>query len=76
MVKENSFEQSVKRLEEIVSALENQDTSLEQAMVLFQEGVALTEECSLKLKQAKQAVDVLIEKNSEMSKEEFVSDAE
>lgn len=44
-----TFEQAMNRLEEIVSALENNQISLEKSVELFQEGVQLTKLCNDKL---------------------------
>lgn len=74
MSEEKSFEESIALLEEIVAKLESRDTPLEDAMQLFQQGVALSDECAKKLEQAKQSVSALIEKNGEMVEEEFSSD--
>lgn len=43
------FEQAMNRLEEIVSALENNQISLEKSVELFQEGIQLTKLCNDKL---------------------------
>ena len=45
----NTFEQAMNRLEEIVSALENNQISLEKSVELFQEGIQLTKLCNDKL---------------------------
>lgn len=37
-----TFEQAIKRLEEIVDLLENNETSLDDSVELFQEGVQLS----------------------------------
>ena len=44
-----TFEQAIKRLEEIVDLLENNETSLDDSVELFQEGVQLSLYCSKKL---------------------------
>ena len=44
-----TFEQAIKRLEEIVNLLENNQTSLDESVELFQEGVHLSQYCSKKL---------------------------
>ena len=44
-----TFEQAMNRLEEIVSALENNQMSLEKSVELFQEGIQLTKLCNDKL---------------------------
>lgn len=44
-----TFEQAINRLEEIIKALENNQTSLESSVDLFQEGIKLSKICSDKL---------------------------
>ena len=46
MEQSKSFEDSVKRLEEIVRLMERGDVPLEQALSLFEEGTALIRGCS------------------------------
>lgn len=73
---ERTFEEALKHLEEIVEKLEDQNTPLEEAIKLFGEGVALSEECAKKLENAKQSVHALLEKDGKMEKVEFVRDEE
>jgi exodeoxyribonuclease VII small subunit len=49
---ERSFEQSLSELERRVQALERGELELEEALRLFEEGVALVRECHDKLDQA------------------------
>ena len=53
-VKEHTegFEQSLKRLEEIVEMLEGGNVSLDDAMKMYEEGVQLSKKCLEKLSQA------------------------
>ena len=53
------FEQSLKRLEEIVRALESGETPLEESIALFEEGVKLSGYCNTLLETAEQKVTVL-----------------
>lgn len=55
-VKRKSFEESMSRLEEIVSLLEKGEAPLEDALRLFEEGTALAQTCSKLLDQAEQKV--------------------
>ena len=48
-MKKMTFEQAIKRLEEIVDLLENNETSLDDSVELFQDGVQLSHYCSKKL---------------------------
>ena len=45
-----SLEGSLKRLEEIVETLEQGKVSLDEAVKLYEEGIALSKECAEKLK--------------------------
>ncbi len=54
-----TFEESLKRLEEIVRALENGETPLEESIKLFEEGVKLSGHCNALLETAEQKVSVL-----------------
>ena len=44
-----TFEEVMKKLEEIVAALENNQVSLEKSVDLFQEGIKLSKICNDKL---------------------------
>lgn len=46
---EKSFEQSMKRLEEISEILTNGNISLDDSLALYSEGVKLISQCSQKL---------------------------
>jgi exodeoxyribonuclease VII small subunit len=58
--KKPPFEQSLKRLEEIVEKLEGEGLSLEDSLALFEEGVRLAEECSRRLDAAEKKVSLLL----------------
>ncbi len=53
------FDQSLQRLDELVSALEQGDTSLEESLKLFEQGIRLARECQESLRQAEQRVATL-----------------
>ena len=55
-MKKQSFEEMLKRLEEIVRALDNVETPLETSLKLFEEGTKLISACSKQLDQAEQKV--------------------
>ena len=57
--KKLSFEQAMKRLEEIVSALEKGEAPLEESLTLFEEGSKLLRPCTLMLDKAEQKVTKL-----------------
>ena len=67
MEKQKTFEESLKRLEEIVRALENGDTPLDESRKLFEEGVSLSATCNELLEKAEQKVSMLTRgENGEM----------
>jgi len=49
MSQEYSFEQAMKRLEEIVKQMEQGNVSLEESLKLFEEGTALAASCHTQL---------------------------
>ncbi len=53
------FEDSMKRLEEIVRELEDGDLSLDESLKVFEEGTKLLKFCSDKLEEVEQKVSVL-----------------
>jgi len=55
-----TFEEALRRLEEIVEKLESGELSLEESMALFEEGVSLTRTCGRQLEQAEQKVSTLL----------------
>ncbi len=54
-----NFEDKLARLEEITTALENNDVGLEDFIQLFEEGVKLSKECLSVLEKAELKVTVL-----------------
>ena len=54
-----SFEQSLKRLEQIVEHLERGDISLEDSIAMYEEGILLSRECLEKLNQADRKLKIL-----------------
>ena len=51
-----TFEESLKRLEEIVRQMEQGNVPLEESLKLFEEGTALAGSCNAQLDQAEQKV--------------------
>jgi exodeoxyribonuclease VII small subunit len=47
-----SFEESLRRLQEIVESLESGDTPLDEALNLYEEGIQLSRSCAERLKEA------------------------
>ena len=71
MKKQMNFEQSLKRLEEIVSEMENEMPDLDKALALFKEGTALAAFCSEKLNETKKQIEILSKEGGTMSKKEW-----
>jgi len=61
-LKKPDFERSLARLEEVVRKLESPQLSLDEAMKLFEEGVALSRECQKQLEEAEGKVEILLKK--------------
>jgi exodeoxyribonuclease VII small subunit len=59
-----NFEASLRRLEEILAALEDQQVGLDASLKLFEEGVGLLRTASTELERAETKVQMLLEKSS------------
>lgn len=66
-----NFEKQLSRLEEIVEQLESEQTDLDNAVKLFEEGILLSKELSKKLETIKFKVEELKKKGSELITEPF-----
>ncbi len=62
---EITFEDAMKRLEEIVETLGEGNLSLEDSLKMFQEGMGLCKICNKKLDEAEYKVEKLMEKEGE-----------
>lgn len=54
-----SFEESLKKLEEIVTELEKGELNLDEALKLYEEGMQFSDQCLKKLNETKQKVEKL-----------------
>ena len=59
-IKKNSFEESINRLEELVDKMESGESSLEQNLEWFEEGMDLIKTCQTHLVDADKRVQKLI----------------
>lgn len=75
--KEIKFEEAILRLEEIASAMESKNLSLEESLKMFQEGMDIALLCNKKLDEAEKRIDIIV-KNSKGSlvEEEFEPEGE
>lgn len=58
------FEEALKKLEKIVSDLENGNLSLEESLKKYEEGVKLARECAKRLEAAQKKVELLMKDSS------------
>ncbi len=66
-----TFENALSKLEQITEELEDGDLSLEKSLKKFDEGIGLVEFCNKTLTEAKAKVELLLEKQGEISKSPF-----
>jgi exodeoxyribonuclease VII small subunit len=71
MKSEKSFEDLLKELKEITRKLESGNLPLEDSIKLFQEGTELIASSHKKLNEIRKKVEILVEKNGEITFEEF-----
>ena len=71
MAKELKFEETMKKLEEIVSELESGDMPLEESLKKYEEGMKFIQACRKKLDETKRKVEVLVKKDGKSSLEPF-----
>jgi exodeoxyribonuclease VII small subunit len=57
--KQLNFEESLKRLEEIVAEMESAEPDLEKSVGLFKEGSELVKLCSEKLSKTKKKIEII-----------------
>lgn len=67
-----SFEESLKKLEEIVAQMERGDLPLEESVLLFEEGTRLSAECRKQLEDAEGKMEMLVrQRDGSMKREPF-----
>ena len=70
----NTFEDSMLELEQIVKKLEKGDTTLDESLSLFEKGVKLSKDCQNMLDKAEKKVSVLLKnENGEIEKQDFLT---
>ena len=70
MSKEN-FEESMKKLETLVSELENGNLNLDESVKKFEEGMKIAKQCNNILEDAEKKITILLEKDGELKEENF-----
>ena len=71
--KELSFEEGLKKLENIVEQLESGDIDLEKSVKLYEEGMMLKKNCEDKLKKVEMQIKKIKVENNKVTKEDFQS---
>ena len=71
MDKEKNFEESMQELEKIVQELENNNLNLDESVKKFEEGMTISKKCNEMLENAEKKITILLEKDGEISEEEF-----
>ena len=74
MKKEQSFEQALGRLEELVRILESGEKGLDDSLMLFEEGVSLVRFCTERLDSAEQTVKILMKNAEGYTEEPFATE--
>lgn len=74
--KSQSFEQSLSKLESIVSQLESGELPLEHALEIFEDGVGLARQCQAHLAEAERKVEMLMRERGELKTVPFDPDSE
>ncbi len=71
-----TFEESLKKLDEIVAALEGGNLPLEESIKLFEQGVQLSATCKQELETAEGKVQILLkQRDGSMKTEPFPNDS-
>ena len=72
MEKNIKFETAFKELEAIIAKLENSETPLDEALKLYEKGIALIRVCSERLDSAEQKIKILQQGNDgQMTEKDF-----
>ena len=62
--KEQSFEEALSQLEQIVSEIEGGEMSLADLMAKYSEGIKLSDVCMTSLKRAEETMDLLVKETA------------
>lgn len=71
-----SFEEALQKLEGLVDRLERGDLPLEEALLAFEQGVALTRRCAGQLDEAERRIEVLTREGDRMVARPFEASEE
>lgn len=66
-----NFEESMKKLETIVTELENGNLNLDESVKKFEDGMKIAKQCNNILEEAEKKITILLEKDGELKEENF-----
>ncbi len=69
--KETTFEENLRKLEDIVDQLESGEIDLEQSVELYKKGMSLKNQCEEKLKKVEIQIKKIKIENNEIKKKDF-----
>lgn len=72
--KYQDFESALEKLEEITTLLESGETSLEESMSLYTQGVEIAKFCNEKLAEAEKKIKIIREQDGVLSEQKFDED--
>ena len=68
---DKGFEESMRRLEELVNQMEEGELSLDEMVSAFEEGTQLVQSCGKKLDEVERKIEMLVKKNEKIATEPF-----
>ena len=69
---EESFEELMKKLEDITNKLEKEQLSLDESVKLFEQGMEVSKKCNSMLEAAEKKITILLEENNNLREENFI----
>ena len=66
-----NFEESMKKLETIVTELENGNLNLDESVKKFEEGMKIAIQCNNILEETEKKITILLENDGELKEENF-----
>lgn len=72
---EPSFEDALKRLEQLVNEMEGGDLSLDKMITHFKEGSVLAEKCGKRLNEVERRIEKLVKKDGKIESAPFEQDS-
>ena len=70
-MKEESFEDKMQELEQIVTQLEKGDLNLDDSVKKFEKGMKISKECSKLLEDTEKRITILLNDDGKIEEEEF-----